>query len=123
MKFKVFLLTFFMLFILSCQCVPALPTKLPQTSVQQVSDEEFNDETTNLFFGFFQGVIKILLGENNKITVKSKDVKNLSNTVKIYQEQELANNPEYEESNAKDKADFGTMILDIIAGVLSIFGL
>jgi hypothetical protein len=46
-----------------------------------------------------------------------------SSTIKTYQEIEAKNNPDYENSHAKEKADFGTGLLDIFAGILAFFGL
>ncbi len=123
MKFKVLLLTGLMFISFGCQSVHALPVKMPQAQTQQLSDEELNEQTTNIFMGFLNSIFKILTGKSNEISVKSSDVRNFSNTVKNYQEQELANNPEYEGSHAQDKTDFGTAILDIIAGILSFFGM
>ena len=122
---KKYLLILICLIILANSPLPALSiqTKLPQNNIQIQEEEVLNRKTQNLFWEFITGIIRFFKGDTDVVTVKSKDVKEFSSTIKTYQELEAKNNPDYENSQAKEKADFGTGLLDIIAGILSFFGL
>lgn len=101
----------------------ALTTRIPQNNTPITAEENFDKQTTGNLFGIIGGIIKFFRGDTDKVSVKSGDVRNISSNIKTYQDIESKNNPDYETSNAKDKTDFGTAILDIIAGILSFFGM
>ncbi len=122
---KKYLLILICLIVLAISPVPALSiqTQLPQNNIQLQEEEVLNQKTQNLFWEFITGIIRFFRGDTATVTVKSKDVKEFSSTIKTYQELEAKNNPDYENSHAKEKVDFGTGLLDIIAGILAFFGL
>lgn len=124
MKIKIFLLISFIFICFgSAQNSYALPTKMPLEHTQQMSEEELNQQTENIFAGFFSGLIRCLKGEEKTIPIKSKDIKQLSSTIDSYAEQEAKNNPSFRDSHSEEKLNFGTAILNIIASILSIFSL
>ena len=122
---KKYLLILICLITLAISPLPALSiqTKLPQNNIQVTEEEVLNQKTQNLFWEFVTGIIRFFRGDTGTVAVKSKDVKEFSSTIKTYQEIEAKNNPDYENSHAKEKADFGTGLLDIFAGILAFFGL
>ena len=122
MKKKILILLSLIIITNTCESF-ALPTKLPQNNTQITKEEAFHTETQNNFFKLFGAIIKIFKGENTSNTIKSSDIKNISSNIKTYQNIESENNPDYEYSSAKEKTDFGLGILEIIAGILSFFGL
>ena len=101
----------------------SIQTNLPQNNIQLTEEEVFHEKTQNVFFSFIGAIIKFFRGDSTGIAVKSNDVREFSSAIKDYQAIEEKNNPDYENSLAKEKADFGRGLLDIIAGILSFFGL
>ena len=106
-----------------CQISHALATKFPQEKTYQMTDEELNQKTENLFIKFISGVIKAIQGENAQIPIKSQNLEEVSSTIDFYQAKEMDNNPNYANSSTKEKIDFGARILSLIAGILSVFGI
>ena len=123
MKKKAIILLCLMLLMAGMPACHSLPTQLPQNNIQISEEEVFNQKVENSFWGFITGLFRFFRGEKDEFSVKSGDVKEFSSTVKTYQEIEAKNNLDYENSHAKEKTDFGIGILDIIAGILSFFGL
>ena len=101
----------------------AISTKVGTSNIQTSAQYEFQDRSQNLISKFFNWIFAVLSGKNENLTLKSDSIKEFSGTLKSYNELEQAQNPEYEDSKTKDKLDFSTGILDIIAGILSFFGL
>jgi hypothetical protein len=123
MKKKIIIFILFAIFTVSVPKCCAIPTTLPQNNITLTEEEAFNNQTQNLFFRFLSAIINVFKGNDKGISIKSSDVKEFSSDIKAYQAIEEKNDPDYKNSHAKEKADFGTGILDIIAGILSIFGL
>jgi len=121
MKRKIIILS--LICIISMPSCYALTTRLPQNNIPISAEENFHEQTKSNLFNFLGGIIKLFTGNTNEVSVKSGDIRNISSNIKTYQDIESKNNPDYETSNAKDKTDFGTAILDIIAGILSFFGM
>lgn len=123
MKKKIIIFILFAIFTVSVPKCCAIPTTLPQNNITLTEEEAFDRQTQNLFFRFLSAIINVFKGNDKGISIKSSDVKEFSSDIKAYQAIEEKNDPDYKNSPAKEKADFGTGILDIIAGILSIFGL
>jgi hypothetical protein len=120
-KKLVYILIFIFLGNISCN---ALQTNMPLNKIatQEIQIEKPENESfLNLFFSFIGGIFKRITGESSNPLVKSEDLSKLSNEIKFQQSKEEQTNPEYKNSHTKDKVDFGTGILDLIAGILKFF--
>ena len=98
----------------------AIPTQLPANTIT-TEEEALHEKSTNLFMRFIVSIINILSGKNTQNQITSRNVSEFSSTVKSYQALEEKENPDYADSKTKEKVEFGTGILDIIAGILSFF--
>ena len=123
MKKKIIILMSLILLGSSTPTALSIQTQIPQNNIQITEEEAFHENTQNTFFSFIGAIIKFFRGDSAGITVKSNDVREFSSAIKDYQDIEEKNNPDYQNSHAKEKADFGRGLLDIIAGILSFFGL
>ena len=103
--------------------VLSIQTTLPQNNIQLTEEEAFGQSAEKNFFSFITTIIRFFKGETTSVPVSSKNVRDFSSAVKNYQAAEAKNDPDYENSHAKEKTDFGLGILEIIAGILTFFGL
>ena len=118
------IITIFIILLLGQANCHALQTNIPQKPFQTQEiqfKQNQNDNFLSMFFEFIGGIFNRLTGKHTGAIIKSQDVTRLSDTIKTYQSQEESTDPNYENSHTKDKTDFGTGILDIIAGILKIF--
>lgn len=123
-KTKLFLILM-MLFICTNNCSHALVQSpvINQIQTTATKEEEFHQSCFQQVISFINGFIKFINGEETSPSIKSDNVKNVSNTIKTYQAIETKNNPSYSDSAEKDKTDFGIGLLDLLAGILKFFGL
>ena len=121
MKIRIILILF-ILFSLNVNCSAITAHTPTTTTVHLQKSQNVEDSISNVVYSFFAGLFKNLSGQSNGSIIKSENITQLSDTMQKYQDEEIKNNPAYEQSHAKDKTDFGIGLLNFIANILKFFG-